>query len=449
MFGHAGMQTKKQMIQAKEMNQMITAGMPKIGMRIIKSSAAIFLCFLFYGSFRRDGILFYSQLAALWCIQPYMQSTKSKALQRTVGTMVGGLFGLAVLLIDQNLIQSVQLGNLLYSAIVSLAIIAVIYLTLLIHKRDASYFSCVVFLSIVVNHIEDANSYLFVFNRVLDTMIGIGIAMFVNVLHFPRRKEKDILFISGVDDTLLEANEKPASYSMVELNRMIDDGAHFTISTKQTPDSLMELLRGVRLNLPIIAMDGAVVYDINNHEYLCTCVISLETANTLLNFLKQYDINYFVYMLLDHMLLVWYRELKNPAERDIYDKLHVSPYQNYTQHNLLEDSKCICFMMIDTREKIKEIYDDLCKTEFVYKLRIVTYDSDDYPGYAYIKIYNRNATRENMIEYLKQTTGLERIVTFGSIHDKYDNVIEGYDHSKVTRTLKKMYEPPIWSRRLK
>ena len=140
-------------------------------MRIIKSSVAVFLCFLFYFFFRRDGIIFYSQLAALWCIQPQWENTLNKALQRTVGTMTGAVFGLMVLLIDQNLIPVNRGGEFIYAFLVAATIIAVIYVTLLVHKKDASYFSCVVFLSIVVIHIGDANPYLFVLNRVYDVLV--------------------------------------------------------------------------------------------------------------------------------------------------------------------------------------------------------------------------------------------------------------------------------------
>ena len=67
--------------------------------------------------------------------------------------------------------------ELVYGTLVSFAIILVLYTTVLIRKKKASYFSCVVFLSIVVNHITDDNPYLFVFNRGLDTMIGIALGM--------------------------------------------------------------------------------------------------------------------------------------------------------------------------------------------------------------------------------------------------------------------------------
>lgn len=430
------------------MKQVVATKLPPIGMRITKSSIAVFLCFLFYYLFRQNGIIFYSQLAALWCMQPLRDNTRSKALQRTIGTFIGAAFGLFVLLVDRSLIPTEKNGELLYALLISVNIIFVIYTTILIHKKDASYFSCVVFLSIVVNHIGDANPYLFVMNRVIDTMIGLAIGMFVNNFHLPRRKEKDILFISGMDDTLLASDQKLSAYSLVELNRMLADGAQFTVSTRRTPASLMEPLRGVNLNLPVIAMDGAVMYDLKKHEYLHAYVLSIDTVHQLQHFLDAFDINYFMNMILDNMLVIQYKKLQNPAEQDIYKKLHTSPYRNYTTVDLLPESQCVYFMMIEEKKRIQQIYHALQNTEFRHLIRAITYDSDDYPGYAYIKIYSENATRKNMMKYLEQETGIHHIVTFGSIEGQYDILIKEYDHNKVVRTLKKMYEPLLWTPRL-
>lgn len=54
---------------------------------------------MLYGlsSARRNRCGFYSQLAALWCIQPYVNSSLKNALQRTVGTFIGAAFGLIVI----------------------------------------------------------------------------------------------------------------------------------------------------------------------------------------------------------------------------------------------------------------------------------------------------------------------------------------------------------------
>ena len=152
-------------------------------------------------------------------------------------------------------------------------------------------------------------------------------------------------------------------------------------------------------------------------------------------------------LLLDSTLIIQYKNLVNSAEKDIYEKLHVSPYRNYTTTELLPAAQCIYFMIIEKKEKIRSIYEAMQQESFRDRIRIVTYDSDDYPGYAYIKVYSENATRENMIQYLKQETGLQKVVTFGSIEGRYDVLIKDYDHNQVVRTLKRMYEPLIWKHR--
>ena len=249
---------------------------PPIGMRIMKSAIAVAACYLVSFFRNNNGIVFYSQLAALWCIQDYIQNTKQNALQRFIGTIVGAVYGLLFLLVFAGASKELQ------ALIVSVMIIAVLYTTVLLKKKQASYFSCVVFLSIVVNHLGDANPYLFVWNRFLDTVLGILIGVCVNCFRLPREKRKDILFLSGLDDTLLFRNDSLSDFSRIELNRMLDEGLQFTVSTMRTPASLMEPLRDVRLKLPVIAMDGAVLYDIQKRKYLHTYVISNAMSHRVL-----------------------------------------------------------------------------------------------------------------------------------------------------------------------
>lgn len=202
----------------------------------MKSAVAVLLCYLVSFLRRDSGIVFYSQLAALWCIQMYVVNTKQNAVQRLIGTTIGALYGLLYLLIRGQVWGNAGIYEMANALVISGMIVVILYTTVLIHKKQASYFSCVVFLSIVVNHVSDSNPYLFVWNRFLDTVIGILIGVGVNIFSLPRRKRKDILFISGLDDTLLTGEKEALSdYSKVELNRMLDEGANFTISTIRTP----------------------------------------------------------------------------------------------------------------------------------------------------------------------------------------------------------------------
>lgn len=422
---------------------------PGIGQRMIRSAVAVLLCFVFYIFFRPHGVVFYSQLAALWCMQPHPEHMVNKATQRTIGTLIGAIYALAVLLIDQNiLMKHVELtgtsGQLIYASLVAAGVLAALYTTILINKRDASYFSCVVLLSAAVAHIGDSNPYLFVFNRALDTMIGIIIGMCVNSVHLPRRRDNDTLFVSGMDGALLSPEDKLSPYSSVELNRMLKDGVKFTVATRRTPASLLEPLAGINLNLPVIAMDGAVVYDIREREFKQIYKISRETTQQLEILFADFGMNYFLSQIIDDTLFIYYQELRNDAERDIYNKLHRSPYRNYTRCNMTDKAASVYFMLIDKQEKIQRMLECLEGEGFTQKLRIVSYASRDYEGYSYIKIYNRNATRKNATEYLKQRLGVSRVITFGTKQGQNDIVVGEKNANQVVKNLKKLYEPLLW-----
>lgn len=421
--------------------------LPRIGKRIIKSSVSVFLCYVIYLLRGRKGIPFYSMLAALWCIRPLIGSTMEMAVQRTTGTLMGALYGLLLLLIKVNFLpEQTLVYELIYDGMVSLMIILVIYTTVIMKHQNASYFSCVVFLSIVVIHVEDVNPFFFVLDRVVDTMIGIIIGIGMNVVHIPAKKQKDILFVSGIDDTLIAREEKLSTYSKRELNFLIDDGANFTISTMRTPASIQKLLEGIHLRFPIIAMDGAVLYDMNTNEFICTEVMSAQTAEELLEVIKRFGLHCFSNVIVDDCLLIFYQSLENEGEKKVFEKMHTSPYRNYIQGQVPKDTAVVYFMIIDRTEKIQEFYHSLQNQGYENRLKILCYPSVDYPGYSYIKIYNKNATRENMLHYLKKMVGIEKTVTFGSLDGKYDVTVKG-DTDQVARTLKKMYEVPLWRRK--
>lgn len=414
---------------------------PGIGMRIIKSSAAILVCYLVNMLRGEQGMVFYSQLAALWCIQMYRSNTKQNALQRTIGTVVGALYGLVYLLMAPLFINNPNIGSLISAIVISVMIILVLYTTVVLQKQQSAYFSCVVFLSIVVNHVQDINPYRFVMNRFLDTMIGIAVGLVINDIRLCFHPDRKTLFISGLDGMLLDKNEMLNSFSKVELNRMIDDGMKFTISTMRTPASIIEPMKDIRLKLPVIAMNGAVLYDTTKHSYIKAYVISKETSQMVMELIKQAGICSYANVLIDDMLVIYYDDTDDAVNRDLVQKLRTSPYRNYVKRPLPNDESVVYFMLLDKKTRINQFYNELIHSGLADVLRVITYDSTDYPGYSYIKIYNKNATKENMIAYLKGKLSADKVVTFGTIPNRYDVFIDTEDANRVIREVRKKYEP--------
>lgn len=423
------------------MNEKKKITIPGIGMRIIKSAVAVAICYMINIFRNGQGMVFYSQLAALWCIQMYRANTKQNAMQRTVGTVVGALYGLVFLLMNPLIKQVPRYQDFVSEMLISVMIIVVLYTTVLLKQRQASYFSCVVFLSIVVNHIGDINPYLFVWNRFLDTMIGIAVGILVNDVRLCFHPNKDTLFISGMDGMLVDKQESLSAFSKVELNRMIDSGMKFTISTMRTPASIIEPMKEVRLSLPVIAMNGAVLYDMTKHSYIKAYVISQDTSRNLIHLMEDEGMDYYSNVIIDDMLVIYYQDTDDTINKELVQKLRISPYRNYVKRPLPSDESVVYFMLLAPKEKIDCFYHRLEEEGFTDILRIISYDSADYIGYAYIKIYNKNATKENMIKYLTDIIGINDVVTFGTIPDQYDVYIDTSDVNRVVKEVRKRYEP--------
>ena len=156
----------------------------KIGMRTVKTAIAVALCLAVGVLFRRESI-FYACIAAVICMQPTVEKTFLAGAHRFIGTLLGAAVGFLVL----ELSGLLPYGHAVtYILLIPLAMAFSIYLCLVIDRRDAVPICCVIFLGVVTNFSGPlSGAGLYVLNRVIDTSIGIGIAVLVNKFLFPRR----------------------------------------------------------------------------------------------------------------------------------------------------------------------------------------------------------------------------------------------------------------------
>ncbi len=414
---------------------------PRIGQRILRSVTAVVLCFVVYTIRGHQGIPFYTALAVLQCMQPYQESTWKVARKRTTGTLIGAFWGLVVILLQLELLQGRFQDTMPGYLLISLVTGLVLYSAVILQVKEAAYFSCVVFLSITVNHLGDADPVHFVCDRVLDTMIGVVLALCINSLHLPRKRNNDTLYVSGIDDTILDKKSVLSAYSKIELNRMLQEGLQFTVSTIRTPASVREALEGVKLNIPIIAMDGAVLYDMQENTYLMKYQMSPQEATRMTDFAQKHHIQVFTNTVTDNLLVIYYRILDNEAQQGIYQRRRRSPYRNYVHTDQDVCENVVYLLLIDRTEKMEAFYEELNKQPWIGSYRIEKALSENYPGFTHIKVYHRDATRAHMLENLKALKGLESSVTFGSIPGKYDVLITDSGKDSMVRQLKKLYKP--------
>ena len=372
--------------------------LPHIGLRIIKSAVGVLICFVIFFLRGKQGTPFYSALAVLWCIQNQTKNTVNNAIQRTIGTFIGAVYGLIYILLKQNVFNFGD--SFLHYCIISLALIPIIYTTVVVKQKKASYFSCVVFLSIVVNHLLDENPYIFVLNRSLDTLIGIFVGLILNSISLHGKLDKETLFVVNMDNSMDGLAGGVTPYSKVIMNGMLEKGMKLTFMTLRTPAGFLEGMPDIKPALPIIAMDGAILYDVKENRYPKVYIISAEHASNIEKFITERGFNIFTTVILEDVLIIYHGELVNDAEKDIYEKMHKSPYRNYLNKKRPDDHAVVYMMSIDKTEKIEKLVGEIKESDVYDELKILSYPSREYRGYSYIKIYNKNASVKNMRDYL-------------------------------------------------
>lgn len=413
--------------------------LPLPGQRILRSVAAVWLCFAVYFLRGRNGIPFFSAIAVLQCIQPYTKDIQRVARQKLVGTLFGSLWGLAVLLLANLVTDGGIPDDLPYYLLVGLFAGVVLYSTVVCNLRDVSYFSTVVFLTVTINHIADESAWLYCFHRTLDTMIGIAIGELVNRAQLPRRRNTDVLFASGIGEFLLGTEQALTPYSQVELNRLIEDGARFTVSTVQTQATVRELLRGVSLPYPIVTMDGAALYDTKTLEYIRTRPMADGDAERMIHWLRAENLPFFSNSIEENLLVIHYTKLPNEAMRKIYEGKRRSPYRNYLKSPVERYENIVYLLVVDTDEAIARGWEKLMAQPWSDAYRVVR-DKSEFAGYSFLKIYDKRVSKAAMLRELAGILGVEKIVTFGC-GEGYDVYIERGNRDLMVKELRNRFEP--------
>ncbi|MDQ5983157.1 MAG: hypothetical protein RUMPE_00155 [Eubacteriales bacterium SKADARSKE-1] len=157
----------------------------KLGLRALKTAISVLLCLLIAIIFHRSD-MFFASIAAIICMQQTYDQTYSAGIHRLIGTIIGGAIGLASLLIIKYTPYN-EYSDLIFAP---LCILSVIYICNVIEYKNSVVIGCIVALSVILQHSElnaYTNTFMYVINRVIDTSIGIIIAMLVNKFLFRKK----------------------------------------------------------------------------------------------------------------------------------------------------------------------------------------------------------------------------------------------------------------------
>ena len=406
------------------------------GQRIMRSIVAVWLCMLVYVIRGMNGEPFYSIIAALQCVQPYSSNMISEGRERIIGTLIGAFWGSVILFAELLPVGGSFRTTVIFYLLLGVFSGLVIYSTVLMGIPQYALFAAVVFLGIAMYHVEDVNPYIHVYYRTIETIIGVGVAIAINSVHFPRIYDRSTLFVSGIDSVLFREDRKLTPFTKVELNRFLDKGMRFSVQTKQTPATVREILSDINLKLPIIAMDGAVLYDLHTMKYVRTEKMDPELVTLVSGFLHEQGYPFFVNTIQDNLLVIYFKDYKNLILDEVKDAHHEA-----VRTNAAITHDVIYILVIDQEEKIDQLHASLMEQPWASRCRtnFDTFDCEE--GEKLMRIYASGSTRSEMIRHLQQYLGAPQTITFGNDPGECDVLIEDAGRDRMVKELKKRFSP--------
>ena len=153
----------------------------RIGMRVIKTAAAVTICLLIALLSGNRGAISITAVSALVTLRPTHNDTVRSGVFRLIGTMIGGMFGLLIAIIEMFL---PYYSDGLFVIVIPAILLLNLYICNVLKMQDSCTISCVVTLIVAARITPDATfgeALVFTLIRLMDTLIGVVVGTVVNI----------------------------------------------------------------------------------------------------------------------------------------------------------------------------------------------------------------------------------------------------------------------------
>ena len=382
--------------------------LPQIGQRMIKTAAAVFICLLIYYHLGYQGGTMPTEAAitAIICMQPYIRDAREYALNRMTGTLIGAFWGLVLLAFLVLIPLPLDHYYTLY-ALMALGVLASLYTSVALHKPDASSLAAIVFICVVIAFPDIEEPLVQAVKRVAGVMVGTAVAVGVNVVRLPRSKNTRQVFFLRSDDLIPDRYAQISPSVLFRLNSLCMEGAKICLISRHAPAFFTAQMNAVTLNLPMIVMDGAALYDTREDRYLLKECIRQTDADRFLDRLSHLGWSCFIYTIHRNRTCIFHRGDLRAEEREVLNRLRRSPYRSYLKEEIYNPDEIVCFKIIGRADEIAQLEKNLHTFVRGRRLRSSIQDQTGIPGVSGLYIYAKHATVRHAENRLMELLRLE------------------------------------------
>lgn len=417
-----------------------------VGQRIVKTSIAVTLTLFFYmlRGYRGETMPAEAAITAIICMQPYVQNTAENARNRLAGTMIGACWGFLFLL-AMTVFPPVGRNRLVLYPLMGVGTLVTMHSTLLIRKPDTAGLAAIVFICVVIAYpdIEDPMDQ--AFHRILGVLVGTTIAVAVNAVSLPRRRRHDRIFFVPTMDLTTDQFSTLSPAVLFRLERLFQDGANICLMSKHAPSFHTSQLAHVRFTVPMIVMDGAAIYDVNENAYIAATRLNPASCRWLVKRLEGLGVSFFVYTIHMDRNCIYHHGPMTDRERIVYRQLKKYPYRYYLDDDHYAASDVVYLKIVTTGDEADRIQRELEPMLEKMKLRSVVRPQAGLEDGCALYFYAIHADMAHARAHLMHLLEKERPgLVMRDVASERAYLTER-DAIRLLARIKDEYEPPLFS----
>ncbi|MBQ1994732.1 MAG: HAD family hydrolase [Clostridia bacterium] len=218
------------------------------------------------------------------------------------------------------------------------------------------------------------------------------------------------LYITDLDGTLLTSEASVSDRTKNLINSLIDKGVLFSLATARTHATVSEMFSDVKLNVPLVMMNGVIIYDPTENKVVSSADIPRSAAEKVLGVFEKHGKAPMLYYPDGNKINIYFSDLNNNYQQDYINLRNESGIKHFHYSEKLNIMDHLIYIVtLDPREELQEIYEEITKIDGVNCM----FYSDNYTGCYFLEVLSSEVNKGTAASIVKDYIGAEKMIAFG------------------------------------
>ncbi len=220
------------------------------------------------------------------------------------------------------------------------------------------------------------------------------------------------LYVTDLDGTFLNSKGELSSNTKEMLSDALSKGTGFTLATARTFATVTQMFDGVDLKLPVILMNGVMVYDLSEKAPVSCHSIDTDSTKKVFETYRKHNVYPLVYRYKKPYLEIEYYDRSNPYQMQYISNRNEANGKKfiYSPAFTCEGKDDVIYIVtLDMYERLLPLYNNI---KIINDISCVFY-RDNYTDCYFLEIFAKDVSKASALLEVKRMAGAEKVIAFG------------------------------------